>query len=262
MQGLIQQNNQDYKVNLDVFEGPLDLLLHLIKKNDMDIYNIQISVIIEQYLKYVETLEEMNIDVAGEFLVLAAELAQIKSKMLLPTEGIDGEVEEEDPRADLVRRLLEYQRYKEAASELTNRYMLNRDVFKQQTKEDIKGLAECEVEASVYNLVEAFHAIIARAPMDVYHEITVDRISVNERIFQIIEMMKSKPTLGLEDLLPEPITKYSVVITFLSLMEMCKLRMIRIGQIDNFEKIVIETAMQDIGSSEILKLVDQSNLSF
>ena len=148
----------DYRVNLEVFEGPLDLLLYLIKKNDLDIYDIPVAFILEEYLRYLDTLKEMNIDLAGEFLLMAADLTHIKSKMLLPGEDVDAEDDEGvDPRADLVRRLLEYQRYKEASDALLKRSMLGRDVFVRQEKIEVKdGTARVErVTADGYEVVEA-----------------------------------------------------------------------------------------------------------
>ncbi|MBU4483906.1 segregation/condensation protein A [bacterium] len=247
MTDTIEITNQDYKINLDVFEGPMDLLLHLIKKNDVDIYDIPIAFIAGEYLKYIDSIQEMDIDLAGEFLVMAAELAQIKSKMLLPT--VEGqEEEEEDPRTDLVRRLLEYQRYKEVAEKLANKCILNRDIFKQGSYEKVPTLTESEIEASVYNLVEAFSRIVSRASKDVYHEISVDRVSVSEKIFQIIELIKDKERLKLEDLLTEPLYKHIIVITFLALLEMCKLKMIKVFQLGNFESIEIEAHVQNVNS--------------
>jgi len=124
-----REQNMGYEIKLDIFEGPLDLLLYLIKKNEIDIYNIPIALITEQYLEYLDIMKSLNLDLAGEYLLLASTLIHIKSKMLLPAQDDDQEEDEPDPRAELVQQLLEYQQFKEAASQLESRPLLNRDVF-------------------------------------------------------------------------------------------------------------------------------------
>jgi segregation and condensation protein A len=215
----------DYRVNLEVFEGPLDLLLYLIKKNDLDIYDIPISFILEEYLKYLDTLKEMNIDLAGEFLLMSAELVHVKSKMLLPSEEGQGEETEEegDPRADLVRRLLEYQRYKEASEKIMERPMLGRDVFAKQRSTRDEHTTEAPLEGEVFDLITAFSKMLQRVPQAKVHEVTVDRISVNDKIFQLLEVIKKDATVTLEELLPQPLTRYDIVITFVKEEEISKL---------------------------------------
>lgn len=247
----------DYRVNLEVFEGPLDLLLYLIKKNDLDVYDIPISFILEEYLRYLDSLKEMNIDLAGEFLLMAADLTHIKSKMLLPGEGIEGEEDEEeiDPRADLVKRLLEYQRYKEASEKLIERPMLNRDVFiKQQSQRD-EHTTEAPLEGDVFDLITAFSKMLQRVPQSRVHEVTVDRISVNEKIFQLIEVIKKDATLTLDELLPELCTRYDIVITFLALLEMARLKIIKVYQGGVHDTIRLRGAMDEVSEEEVLKLV-------
>lgn len=252
--------NENYRVNLEVFEGPMDLLLYLIRKNDLDICDIPIAFILEKYLKYLDTLKEMNIDLAGDFLLMAAELAYIKSRMLLPQEGEALEQPEEDPRADLVRRLLEYQQYKEAAQKLIERPQLNRDVYVpcRSPAEEVEELTDQELslaKTDIYRLVDVFARILVRLPKDQFHDVAVDRISVNDRILQLVEMISQGQVVSIEDLLDKPITRYGVVITFLSLLEMSRLRMIVLFQAEDDTPICIKGVMEKIEDNEVLRLV-------
>ena len=201
----------DYRINVEAFEGPLDLLLYLIKKNDLAIADIPISFILDEYVKYLDSLKEMNIDVAGEFLLMAAELAYIKSKMLLPEEGRQEEEDEGDPREDLVRRLLEYQQFKEAAAKIAGRSQLYRDVFVPLSRERSDVLTgtqqEGAIETDVYELVDAFARILIRLPKEQFHNVAVDRISVNERIMELVDRIKRDVSVKIEDLLEKPVTR-------------------------------------------------------
>lgn len=251
------ERSADYRVNLEVFEGPLDLLLYLIRKDDIDITDIPIAFILEEYIKYLDTLKEMNIDMAGDFLLMAAELAYIKSRMLLPQD--EEKAEEEDPRTDLVRRLLEYQRYKEAAESISGRSQLNRDVFvplglKKDPETDIEESAELE-KTDVYKLLDAFARMIMRLPKEKFHDVAVDRISVNERIFQLIDKIKKDAVLRLDELLEGPITRYQVVITFLALLEMARLKMVSVIQADHSSELCVKGIMEKIDDSNIVNLI-------
>ncbi|PIR20132.1 MAG: segregation/condensation protein A [Deltaproteobacteria bacterium CG11_big_fil_rev_8_21_14_0_20_47_16] len=234
-----------YRINLDQFEGPLDLLLYLIKQNDIDIVNIPIAFITEQYLKYIDDMETIDVDVAGEFIVMAAELMQIKSQMLLP-QAPALEEDEPDPRADLVRRLLEYQRYKEAANTLLARDQLERDVYVPLSPERVPKDVEGPIDGNVFYLVNAFNKILKKVPTDRYHEVRVDRISVNTRILSIVEELKTKKMMTLEQMIPENPTKFDVVVTFLALLEMGRLRMIQIHQAGNTEAIYVTPVMETL----------------
>lgn len=247
--------NEDYRVNLDIFEGPLDLLLYLIKKNDLDVYDIPIAFVLEEYMRYVDTLQELNIDLAGEFLLMAAELAHIKSRLLLPDEAVGAEIDEEDPRSDLIRRLLEYQQFKDASETILKRQMLGRDVFTPQMPERVVGTDDGPLEGSVYELIEAFSKILEKMPEDEFHDVAVDRISVNERIYQIIGMIKKDATATLEEILSGELHKYNIVVTFLALLEMSRLRMIRVYQSAQCGPIYIQRTMEDVSEDEVSKLI-------
>lgn len=234
-----------YRVTLDQFEGPLDLLLYLIKQNDLDIVNIPIAFITEQYLQYIDAMGTIDVDVAGEFIVMAAELMQIKSQMLLPQAPALTE-DEPDPRADLVRRLLEYQRYKEAALTLQERPQLEREVFLPLAPERAPKDVEGPIDGNVFYLVTAFQKILKRMPKDRYHEVRVDRISVNTKILSIVDELKAKKIMTLDQMIPENPTRFDVVVTFLALLEMGRLRMIQIHQAGKNEAIYVTAVMETI----------------
>lgn len=243
--------NAEYRVNLEVFEGPLDLLLYLIKKNDLDVYDIPIAFVLEAYMKHVDSLRELNIDLAGEFLHMAAELAYIKSRMLLPDDFIGEEEEEEaDPRADLVRRLLEYQQFREAAEKISGQHQLHRDVFVPLRKEKIESDTDGPIEATMSDLISAFSQVLSRMHVDDAHLVAIDRISVNERIYELIERIKQGETVSLDELLVAPIHRYHVVVTFLALLEMCRLRIVKMTQSERCGPLYLTGLMEPVKDRE------------
>lgn len=246
-----------YRVSLDQFEGPLDLLLYLIKQNDIDIVNIPIAFITEQYLKYIDDMETIDVDVAGEFIVMAAELMQIKSQLLLPQAPALAE-DEPDPRADLVRRLLEYQRYKDAANALQERPQLEREVFLPLAPERAPKDVEGPIDGNVFYLVTAFQKILKRVPKDRYHEVRIDRISVNTKILSIVDELKTTKMMTLDQMIPQNPTRFDVVVTFLALLEMGRLRMIQIHQAGKNEVIYVTAVMETIEGGENERLGDTS----
>lgn len=235
-----------YKVNLPVFEGPLDLLLYLVRKNDLDIHEIPISFITEEYLKYLGDLKELNIDVAGDFLAMAAELMLMKSRTLLPQEAEEGDEEVEDPQAELARRLLEYQKFKLAASRLLERPMLGREIFKRSVAVADTIDKEIPLKGEVSQLMVAFSEILKKLPKEIYHEVSVDRVGLAERITQLIDRLNEKSTLLLSEILPKDLTRFDIVITFLSLLEMARMKMIRVHQEGEFGQIAIRKSMTDL----------------
>src|SRR5215475_5850957 len=180
-----------YRVQLDLFEGPLDLLLHLIKTNEVDVKDIPVATITEQYLAYLDLMRELNLDVASEYLVMAATLTLLKSRLLLPSPETEDD-EEIDPRADLVRQLLEYQRYREAAASLAERPLLRRDVFTREPSAD--GVAPdpdapLPVRVTLWELMEAFRAVLARAQPDLVHQVEAEPVSLRERIDGLLRIL-------------------------------------------------------------------------
>jgi len=219
-----------YTVKLEIFEGPLDLLLHLIRRNQVDIYDIPIATITDQYLDYLKMMRSLNLDVAGEFLLMAATLLHIKSKTLLPLPPEEEEEEGEDPRAELVNRLLEYQQYKEAAARLHERDMLDRDIFVQENQaeeSEDRGL----VEVGVFELIEALKDVLNRAAIEAVYDITLDRITIEERIAQILEAVKLEGSgLLFSSLFHGASSKEDIIVTFLALLELIKMRLIKVYQ--------------------------------
>ena len=238
----------DYVISLPSFEGPLDLLLHLIQKHELDIFDIPVSFVTEKYLAYINLMQELSIDVASEYLVMAATLAHIKSKSLLPNEATAdeeglGEEEEGDPRAELIRRLLEYQKYKHAAAELNDRGALGRDIFLRGSKApESEGPAPL-APVELWSLLDAFGKVLARAKVDLQHEVSFDRMSITDRITQVMEKLQGKTTTRFEDLFDGQRTRFDLIITFLALLEMTRLKMTRLYQPDPLAEIFIEIAM-------------------
>ena len=237
-----------YRVQIEEFEGPLDLLLHLIKKNEVDIYNIPIAAITRQYLEYMELLKELNLDIAGEFLVMAATLLQIKSRMLLPVTRDEEEAEDEDPRAELVRRLLEYQRYRDASYQLSSRNLLGRDVFARKFESpELAGLAPNEEPADVelFELIEAFQRVLARVSVETFHDVVTDGISIADRISEVLSLLYEQKTVCFDALFSDRMTRDLLVVTFLSILELCKMKLIKITQLEGLGTIWLTSTSPD-----------------
>lgn len=224
-----------YSIHLDKFDGPMDLLLHLIRKNELDICDIQIAVITSQYLNYIKLMKDLNLEVAGDFLVMAATLLQIKSRMLLPLdEPEEGEDEEADPREELIRRLMEYQQFKEAGMVMGARALLGREVFA-RTFSDPELVAaqnvEGPLEVSLFDLVDAFRILLARIPAEHFHDVAAaETFSIADCINEILSLLQERDTLQFDELVRDEFTRERVIVTFLALLELCRLKMIRIFQ--------------------------------
>jgi segregation and condensation protein A len=231
------------QVQLEIFEGPLDLLLHLIKKNEVSVTDIPIATITEQYLATLDLMQTLSLDVAGEFLVMAATLIHIKSRMLLPAGDEEPDEEEGvDPRDELVRRLLEYQRYKDAARELEQREILTRDVFVRAAPalEEVGPRGFREV--SIFELLGALKRVIERLPKDAFHEVTLDKVTVREKMTLLLDKLRHQASVLFEALFDEAKTRMDVVVTFLAMLELVKVRAIRILQEELTGPIMIEAA--------------------
>jgi segregation and condensation protein A len=232
-----------YHVKLDAFEGPLDLLLHLIRKSELNVYDIPIALITKQYLEYVELMQEMNLDVAGEFLVMASTLIHIKSRMLLPRPDPSQEEggPEEDPREALVRRLLEHQKFKAAADLLHDRETLR---GAQYTRADASVAAaagesfEPELEVDLFTLLSAFRGVLERANRRPRMVLPPDQISIEDRIQQLLARLSETEACGFEDLFADGDgSRPFMIVTFLALLEMIRLKLIRAFQGSGFGEI-------------------------
>ncbi|MFQ5900883.1 MAG: segregation and condensation protein A [Thermodesulfobacteriota bacterium] len=233
-----------YEVKLDMFEGPMDLLLHLIKKHEIDIYDIPIATITEQYLNYINLMQSLNLDIAGEFLVMASTLIHIKSRMLLPPSEDEGDEELEDPRDELVRSLLEHQRYREGARLLSERSMLGRDIFARSPLiidlPGEEGEMELELEpVSIITLVEAFKDILDRVSSDSFMEIEIDRLSIADRIDEIMERLRLERVIDFCSIFQSSSTRSYLILTFMAILELIRQRLVRVEQSRAFGKITI-----------------------
>jgi segregation and condensation protein A len=253
-----------FRIALPNFEGPLDLLLHLIREHKLDILDIPMALITERYLAHLEAMREINLDIAGEFLVMASTLLHLKSRMLLPREDLPGGQEasvlaedSSDPRAELVRRLLEYQKYRAAADELATHPILDRDVFPRRVAVEEVPLDDEEIglqEISIYKLIEALDRVMAALEPKKQHEVTREHLSLSVAMYRIAGKVRAEGrghALLFFALFDGIQTRSDVVITFLALLEMCKLKLLRISQAEGSEDILItETgeALADFGT--------------
>lgn len=250
-----------YSVKLPTFEGPLDLLLHLIEEHELSVMDIPIAFVAKKYVEYITLMEELNIDIASEYLVMAATLTHIKSKMMLPVVPTDQEDEAEseiDPRAELVRRLLEYQKYKHAAEQLSGNPVLGRDVF-------LRGVAAPHVEGvaplsglSLFKLLDAFQGVLSRAKTVVDHHIDFERFSITDRINELSELLKTRGKVLFEQLFEGHRGRADLIVTFLAILEMTRLRLTRVEQEGPLMPIFIELAVNEDGESASLDDLDRA----
>lgn len=224
---------EDYPVRLRNFEGPLDLLLHLIKKHEVDIYDIPIALVTQQYLDYLDLMHELDLDVVGEFLVMAATLIHIKSRMLLPRPDPTQEEPGEDPREALVRRLLEHQRFK-AAAELLHEKEIQRSAQwgrpDGRVAEVVGEAPEPEVEVDLFSLMAAFRQVLERARARPRVLLPPEQISIEARIEQLTDMLAAHEACGFEELFADVDTRAGMIVTFLALLEMIRLKRVRVFQ--------------------------------
>ena len=221
-----------YRVVLtDLFEGPMDLLVHLIKKNELPIYDIPIALITEKYLEYLKWMDAMNVDYASEFIVLAATLTQLKSRLLLPVH--DGEDEEDDdPRQELIQPLLEYLQMKSAAEQLAQRDLLGEATFTRHPDNEafLTNPDDQIIKVGLFELIDAFQRILEKIPEGAQIEFSADEVSVKEKITQIADILEAKGSAAFEELFPGTPTRTDVIVTFLAILEMVKLEIIRLVQ--------------------------------
>jgi segregation and condensation protein A len=260
-----------YQVELDVFEGPLDLLLHLVKKHELSILDIPISFVTTKYLEYLDAMQALDIDIAGEYLLMAATLCHIKSRELLPNPvedeseelvGPDGEVIEGDPRADLIRRLLEYQKYREAATQLGERPVVGRNVWyrgvatEESVSEDVDPTAGAPLASfPVHKLIEAFDRVMRQIKVRFTHNVIIDRLSVSQKIAELTDRLEQEGRFTFSSMfrfLREGVSvspaemRHEAVVTFLALLEMAKLRLIALSQTEEDDEIQIARTVDDL----------------
>ena len=247
---MLQLQPDDYKVDLEVFEGPLDLLLYLIRKDEVDIYDIPIARIADEYAAYLETMQMLDLNLAGEFLVMAATLSYIKSRMLLPADarpeeeaGAEGE-EGKDPRWDLVRQLLDYKKFKDAANSLLELERRQQNMFgpagapllpDSAREKDARSLGDI----GIFDLIKAFHEVLERAPVEPIGEIEPIRWRVSDKIDEILRVASAKGRVGFSSLFTPQSPRGEIIVTFLALLELLRLRQIVASQDAAFGEIVL-----------------------
>jgi len=245
----------NFRIELPNFEGPLDLLLHLIRKHELDILDLPISFITDKYLEYLGLMENMNLDIASEYLVMAATLAHIKSKMLLPRppeDQDDDELDELDPRAELIRRLLEYQKYKTVAADLGVRAIAGRDVFSRGTPPPAADGPAPLAQVSVFKLLDALKKIAKRVNATFSLEVDAERMSIQDRIGDLVELLRERRRCRFDELFEDVSTSYDLVVTFLALLEMAKMRLASIYQTDHEEPIYLEYTLLDAAGEPVV----------
>lgn len=244
-----------YKVKLEIFEGPLDLLYYLIKRDELNINDIPISSITDQYLEYLELMRMLDLDIAGEFLVMAATLMHIKSKMLLPPDEPEAVQEEDDPRAELVRKLLEYRKFKEAAERLKERELVQKEIFPAPGVKDFIGQTpdqeERYFEASIFDLLSAFSKVLKEIPKAKFYEVVKDEVTVSEKIHEIFHVLVNKSAVYFTELFQSAKSKIHIIATFLALLELIRMKEVVIKQDNLFGDIQITKNSQRIRPPEI-----------
>jgi segregation and condensation protein A len=227
------------EVILETFEGPLDLLLYLIRKQNLDILDIPIAEITRQYMVYVDLMKEARLELAAEYLVMAAMLAEIKSRMLLPRPA-EAESEEDDPRAALVRRLQEYERYREAAQGLDTRPQVGREVYLAVIECDDRPVRRIEPNVTLFELLDAFREVMARAAMYRHHRVTLEPLSIRERMTQILERVNAEAFVSFQALFDVKEGRMGVVVTFMATLELLKESLLTLVQNEPFAPIYVK----------------------
>jgi segregation and condensation protein A len=247
-----------WSVRLPHFEGPLDLLLHLCQKHELNLLEIPIAFVTEKYLEYLAVMQLMELDVASEYLLMAATLAHIKSKMLLPAEETSDDEEldpldEIDPREALIRRLLEYQKYKHAGEQLAARGVAGRDVFARgapaqslaaDPTQAQDGALPPLAEVSIFALVEAFQRVLDRSKIRLSHDVVADRISLGDRIGELSDLLAARRRIRFDETFDGLVSRFDLVITFLALLEMTRLKMTRLFQSEPLGPLYVELAAE------------------
>lgn len=257
----------DYKVELPEFEGPLDLLLHLVKKHELDILDIPIAFITDRYLQMLDVMRSLNLDVAGEYLLMAATLAHLKSRELVPPDpaeeaalAAEDDEDDIDPRQELIRRLLEYQKFKDAGDKLAGRPVTGRNVWPRgASAEDVAGLHALPggaplAEVPVFRLIESLERVLSRAKVTFTHDVITDRISITDKINELADRLERDGSFSFEScfaFVEAPMqtasaVKGQVVVTFLAILEMTRLKMVRLTQADVESPIYITKAGADL----------------
>lgn len=237
-----------YKIKLQLFEGPLDLLLYLVKKDHLNIYDIPVSEVTDQYLAYIELMKSLDLNIAGEFLVMAATLLQIKSKMLLPAVESEQQEEQADPREELVKQLLEYERFKEIAQELRQREISQQDIYKRPkaAEKDIPAEAPAYFEASIFDLITAFSKALEETPKELFYDVIKDEFTIEQKIHDILHLLIMRTSVKISELFAKTKNKLEIIVTFLAVLELIRLKEILAVQREVFGEIEVMRNIDNI----------------
>ena len=229
------------QVFLEAFEGPLDLLLYLIRKQNLDILDIPIAEITRQYMQYIELMQDVQLELAGEYLLMAAMLAEIKSRMLLPRPALDGQ-EEDDPRAELVRRLQEYERFKKAAEDIDRLTRMERDTLPASAELTERKVVKIQPQVSLQEMLVAFKDVLSRAEMFSHHHVNRERLSVRQRMSDILSMLREAAFQNFTQLFRPEEGRMGVTVTFVAMLELMREGLIEIVQGEAYGQIHVRTA--------------------
>ncbi len=261
---------ETYSITLDVFEGPLDLLLHLVRRHELDILDIPIAFVTAKYLEYLDFMRALDLEIAGEYLVMAATLAYLKSRELLPTQALPDDSattpdREPDPRSELIRRLLEYERFKSAAEGLDARPISGRDVFTRGAKVDLPPLDQELSPVTLFRLADAYHRVLERARFRKSHEVVLETVSVSQRMRTLTSILLAQHSFEFDDLFvrqewhSERELRAMLVVTLMSLLELVKLGLARVHQATGSDTIVVECATDEQRAEQALVGYDQAS---
>jgi len=257
-EALIDNQSDDYNVKLEIFSGPLDLLLHLIRQEEVDVYDIPIARITSQYLRYVEVIKDLDLEVAGEFILMAATLIRIKVRLLLPHDETD--TDEPDPREELILALVEYKKYKEAGEILRERSRLEeRNTIPPSLVEDTEGRVDLEPMTSLYDLVVAFREVLATQPAQDFHEVNAQRVTIEDRMRVIIQLLRERESATFAELFADRPHKIVAVTTFVAVLELTRAQRIRLHQAVPFSEVRVYPGDEINAPLREIDLVDYSN---
>ncbi len=235
----------EFKVQFEIFEGPLDLLLYLVKKEEVDIYEVNLTKLATEFIAYVDLMRQLDLDLAGEFLVMASTLMYIKSRELLPKDlqvAVEGEDEGEDPRWELIRQLVEYKKFKDAAGRLQEMEAAQENIYRRTAPKLAFEAPAQRVELSIFDLVNAVNVILKRFATDDSRDVFEDRWTVSEKIESIVNLIRERPAVKFSELFAAATSRTEVVVTFLAMLELIRLKQIHIAQTEAFAEIEITKA--------------------
>jgi segregation and condensation protein A len=258
MDATFNQQAGEYRVDLAVFQGPLDLLLYLIQKEEVDIYDIPIAKITGEYLKYVELMTTLNLEVAGEFILMAATLIRIKTKMLLPRTTDD--LEEPDPREELIMALIEYKKYKEAGEILREKALLEERNYVPPPVGQTNGTVHLSETTTLFDLLTAFRDLLKNQPIETFHEVSAEEISIEDRIAHVMRLLREKESAMFNELFADCPVKIVAVVTFIALLELARVRRVTICQSQPFAQLRVYRGEDFDAPRQAIDIVDYTKI--